>query len=154
LQFFVVLFSRQSRFIRPLPPALAKDKKFCTDLHSAFVEKTIEAIRENFDKVEESVKLKNRLDQLNVILQNEANKELIGLAWRPSDNALDNQAAHDKQPIIASRTKLENEVLAPLQEDVASLEKRVAALSDTIAERSAKINNILKEDPTTCDVTM
>jgi hypothetical protein len=135
-----LLFSRQSRFVRPLPPAVAQDKTFCANLHSAFVEKTIEAIWENFDKVEESAKLKNHLEKLNVVVNDKADKDSTASAWRPSDNALDNQSAHDKQPILASRTALEEEVLAPLQNDVATLEKRVAALSDAIAERSVKVN--------------
>ena len=65
--------SRQSRFIRPLPPSISKDKKFCEDLHEIYVKSTIKAIKENFETVEESTKLEQKLNQLNSVISDEAN---------------------------------------------------------------------------------
>ena len=66
-------FCRQSRFIKALPPVISKDKEFCTGLHKIFVEQTSEAIKENFNSVEEQVKLLPKLNQLQTIVNDEIN---------------------------------------------------------------------------------
>lgn len=140
---FVLIF-RLSRFVRHLPPAISKDKQFCQDLHSAYVKQTIEAIKDNFDKVEEASKLESKLKNLDSIAEDEANKAAEGcVAWRPSNNALDNQAAHDLQTIQEAKIRIEKELKA-LQDEVAGLEKNVSEFSDDIAANSQKINKILQ----------
>ena len=134
---------KQSRFIRPLPPSISKDKKFCQELHAAFVKNTIEAIKETFTNVEDSTKLEAKLGQLNIIINDQANKSGSSPAWRPSDDALTNQAAHDFPAVLAYKQKLQEEILAPLQNDVDELEKRVSSLSYEIAENASKINAII-----------
>ena len=61
-------FSRQTRFIRSLPKVVSKDKQFCQDLHNVFVQQTMEAIRENFNQVEDTSKLESNLKQLDVVV--------------------------------------------------------------------------------------
>jgi len=132
---------KQSRFIRPLPPSISKDKKFCQDLHEAYVKSTIEAIKENFTTVEESTKLESKLNLLNSVINDEANHCPSGQeAWRPCDSAIDNQAAHDQSTVQKNKQKLQEEILTPLQNEVAELEKRVSTLSYEIAENAYKIN--------------
>ena len=70
-------FSRQTRFIRSLPKTVSKDKQFCQDLHNVFVQQTMEAIRENFDQVEDSSKLESNLKQLDVVVSLFSCKRLI-----------------------------------------------------------------------------
>ncbi len=99
-----------------------------------------EAVKDTFKQVEESVNFSSKLDQLDLIIRDEANKcKDKELAWRPSNKALDNQAAHDKAAVETATKKLETEVLLPLQEEVAELQKRVSQLSDEIAGNSVKI---------------
>ena len=128
-----------------MPPAIGKDKKFCQDVHEAYVKSTIQAIRENFTTVEESTKLESKLNQLNCIIDDEANHSKQGQdAWRPSDSAIDNQAAHDQLAVVGAKQKLQEEILGPLQNEVAELEKRVSSLSYEIAENAYKINENLQ----------
>lgn len=131
---------KQSRFIRPLPPSISKDKKFCEDLHEIYVKSTIKAIKENFETVEESTKLEQKLNQLNSVISDEANCTSEQEAWRPSDIAVDNQAAHDQPTVLGAKNKLQQEILTPLQDEVAELEQRVSMLSNEIAENAKKIN--------------
>ena len=91
---------KQSRFIRPLPASISKDKQFCQDLHAVFVKKTIDAINENIELVEESSKLESNLNQLNIVANDEANRNEN--AWRPGKSVLNNQAAHDRVTIVNS----------------------------------------------------
>ena len=39
-------------------------------------------------------------------------------AWRPSDIAIDNQAAHDQPTVFGAKNKLQQEILTPLQDEV------------------------------------
>merc|ERR1712020_556025 len=128
---------KQTRFIRSLPKVVSKDKQFCQDLHNVFVQQTMEAIRENFDQVEDSSKLESNLKQLDVVINDDANKS--EKAWRPDNVALNNQAAHDRNIITNAKVKLEQELLKELQDDVEDLEKQVSALSYQIAENTANV---------------
>merc|ERR1711981_1020259 len=132
---------KQSRFIRPLPPSISKDKQFCQDLHAVFVKQTIEAIKDNIEQVEESSKLESNLNQLDLIVKDEANQ--TENAWRPGNSALNNQAAHDQATIVNAKLKLEQETLNQLQNDVDDLERQVTTLSYEIAANHAKIKHIL-----------
>jgi len=110
-------------------------------LHEAYVKNTIEAIKENFETVEESTKLESKLNLLDSVINDEANHCPSGQeAWRPSDSAIDNQAAHDQSTVQRNKQKLQEEILTPLQNEVADLEKRVSTLSYQIAENAYKIN--------------
>ena len=137
--------NRQGRFIKSLPPSISKDKEFCANLHKIFVDKTGEAIKENFANVEDQVKLFSKLNQLQNIVNDDNNKSEPEdpKAWRPLDSALDNQAAHDRKSVIEAKHKLQKEVLKPLQNEVNDLEKQVADLSYKIAENASKINGVL-----------
>ena len=44
-------------------------------------------------------------------------------AWRPSDIAIDNQAAHDQPTVFGAKNKLQQEILTPLQNEVLFLEE-------------------------------
>ena len=132
---------KQSRFIRPLPASISKDKKFCQDLHAVLVKKTIDAINENIELVEESSKLESNLNQLNIVANDEANRNEN--AWRPGNSVLNNQAAHDHVTIVNSKLILDQEILSQLQNDVDNLEKQVTTLSYEIAANQAKIKQIL-----------
>ena len=44
-------------------------------------------------------------------------------AWRPSDIAIDNQAAHDQPTVFGAKNKLQQEILTPLQDEVLILEE-------------------------------
>ena len=132
---------KQSRFIRPLPASISKDKQFCQDLHAVFVKKTIDAINENIELVEESSKLESNLNQLNIVANDEANRNEN--AWRPGNSVLNNQAAHDHVTIVNSKLILDQEILSQLQNDVDNLEKQVTTLSYEIAANQAKIKQIL-----------
>merc|ERR1711997_1158479 len=131
---------KQTRFIRSVP----KDKQFCQDLHNVFVQQTMEAIRENFDQVEDSSKLESNLKQLDVVINDDANKS--EKAWRPDNVALNSQAAHDRNIITNAKVKLEQELLKELQDDVEDLEKQVSALSYQIAENTANVKAKLQEE--------
>ena len=78
--------------------------------------------------VEDSVRLEAKLNQLDHILGDEANKSSQGPAWRPTPSALQNQAAHDRQTVKAAKEALQREVLAPLQHEVAQLEQNISDL--------------------------
>ena len=132
---------KQSRFIRPLPASISKDKQFCQDLHAVFVKKTIDAINENIELVEESSKLESNLNQLNIVANDEANRNEN--AWRPGNSVLNNQAAHDHVTIVNSKRILDQEILSQLQNDVDDLEKQVTTLSYEIAANHTKIKQIL-----------
>ena len=137
-------FSRQSRFIKSLPPSISKDKEFCANLHQIFVDKTSENIKENFANVEAQVKICSKLTQLQNVVSDENNKATeYSKAWRPLDSALDNQAAHDRKSVLEAKHRLQSEVLKPLQSEVNDLEKRVADLSYQVAENASKINSII-----------
>ena len=132
---------KQSRFIRPLPASISKDKQFCQDLHEVFVQKTINAINENIGLVEESSKLESNLNQLNIVVNDEANQNEN--AWRPGNSALNNQAAHDHVSIVNAKLVVDQEILCHLQNDVDDLERQVTTLSYEIAANNAKIKEIL-----------
>ena len=142
---------RQGKFVKSLPPSISKDKEFCTALHKIFVEETTEAIKTNFNKVEEQVKVLSKLNHLQTIVNDENNKSEDKFAWRPINSALDNQAAHDRKSLAEAKHKLQSEVLKPLQNDVTDLEKRVADLSYQVVENAAKINQIL--DGSQCKIS-
>ena len=98
---------KQSRFIRPLPPSISKDKKFCENLHEVYSNSTIKAIKENFENVEESTNLEQKLNFFNRVISEKANNCQNGQeAWRPSNNALDNQAAHDLPTISGAKQRI------------------------------------------------
>lgn len=104
----------------------------------------MEAIRENFDQVEDSSKLESNLKQLDVVINDDANKS--EKAWRPDNIALNSQAAHDRNIITNAKVKLEQELLKELQDDVEDLEKQVSALSYQIAENTANVKAKLQEE--------
>ena len=130
--------------MRPLPTEISKDKEFCQKIHEAFVQNTIEAIKENFAAVEESTNLESKLNLLNQIKNDDSNKSGQNqTAWRPSDSAIDNQAAHDYKSIESNKQRLETEILGPLLNEVNELEKQVSALSYQIADNASIINKII-----------
>ena len=150
-----ISYNRQSRFIRSLPPAVAQDKKFCQEIHAAFVKDTIEAIKENFESVEGNTKFESKLNLLSAVIGDKANQSK-GLAWRPTNDALNNQAAHDQATLKAVKSKLEQELLASLQKDVAELEERLSTISSQIAQNSSWINRIIQDeeaDPSPVPIT-
>ena len=85
------------------------------------------------------------MNQLDGIIIDESNKTNPSgqPAWRPSESAINNQAAHDYKSVLATKERLEKEILAPLQNEVSELEKRVSSLSYEIAENASKINKII-----------
>ena len=134
---------KTSRFTRPLPAQISKDKQFCQDIHEIFVKKTVESIKENFDHVEKSSKLEQNLQQLDAITSDNSCKSENSVAWRPDSSASNNQSAHDLTIISAAKLKLEQEILQDLQNEVDDLEKQVTSLSYEIAENSANIKQSL-----------
>ena len=50
-------------------------------------------------------------------------------AWRPSDIAIDNQAAHDQPTVLGAKNKLQQEILTPLQDEVLILEEFIRFLN-------------------------
>lgn len=114
-------------------------------MHEIFVQETAKGIRENFEIVEDSTKLETKLNQLSNLVKEDSNKDFSGSAWRPSNSAIDNQAAHDRVNVENSISTLEKDILNPLQNDVAILEKNISELSYQIAENAGKINQILQE---------
>ena len=127
---------------------MAQDKAFCQAIHETFVKDTIEAIKENFESVEGNIKLQSKLNLLSSVIGDEANR-CKGTAWRPTNNALNNQAAHDHAALKAAKLKLEQEHLALLEKDVEELQERLSAVSNQLTKNKAQIRRIVyeEEDP-------
>ena len=79
-------------FRSSLPAAISKDKEYCTKVHKLLVRDLISKVSEFSDEVEDQVKLKTYLDQLDEMVKN-ADTETGSTAWRPSRNPLDNQVS-------------------------------------------------------------
>ena len=77
-------------FRSSLPAAISKDKEYCTKVHKLLVRDLISKVSEFSDEVEDQVKLKTYLDQLDEMVKN-ADMATGSTAWRPSRNPLDNQ---------------------------------------------------------------
>ena len=80
-------------FRSSLPAAISKDKEYCTKVHKLLVRDLISKVSEFSDEVEDQVKLKSYLDQLDEMVKN-ADTPTGSTAWRPSRNPLDNQVRH------------------------------------------------------------
>ena len=57
-----------------MPPAVARNKEFCAKLHKEFVDEASTAIKSNFERVEESVNFRKKLDQVDLLLADETNR--------------------------------------------------------------------------------
>ena len=77
-------------FRSSLPAAISKDKEYCTKVHKLLVRDLISKVSEFSDEVEDQVKLKTYLDQLDEMVKN-TDTTTGSTAWRPSRNPLDNQ---------------------------------------------------------------
>ena len=77
-------------FRSSLPAAISKDKEYCTKVHKLLVRDLISKVSEFSDEVEDQVKLKTYLDQLDEMVNN-TDTTTGSTAWRPSRNPLDNQ---------------------------------------------------------------
>ena len=77
-------------FRSSLPAAISKDKEYCTKVHKLLVRDLISKVSEFSDEVEDQVKLKHYLDQLDEMVKN-TDIATGSTAWRPSRNPLDNQ---------------------------------------------------------------
>ena len=80
-------------FRSSLPAAISKDKEYCTKVHKLLVRDLISKVSEFSDEVEDQVKLKTYLDQLDEMVKN-TDTTTGSTAWRPSRNPLDNQVRH------------------------------------------------------------
>ena len=79
-----------SHFTSSLPAAISKDKSYCTKVHKIFNDNLISKITEFSEEVEEQVKLKQCLDQLDEIVKDHSNQPSSGY-WRPNRIPLNNQ---------------------------------------------------------------
>ena len=76
-------------FTTSLPAIVQKDKQFCQKMHQTLLDNLSTSVREFSEKVEVEVKLKDHLDRLDKITEDQENVERE--AWRPQRNPLDNQ---------------------------------------------------------------
>ena len=77
-------------FTSSLPAVIAKDKSFCSKVHKLMVKNVVSKVTDFAEEVEEQVKLKQYLDQLDEIANDPSNQIANG-SWRPSRIPLDNQ---------------------------------------------------------------
>lgn len=77
-------------FTSSLPAVIAKDKTLCSKVHKLMVNNVLSKVTDFAEEVEEQVKLKQCLDELDEIAKDPSNQPANGY-WRPSRIPLDNQ---------------------------------------------------------------
>lgn len=132
-----------SHFTSSLPAAISKDKSYCTKIHKILIDNLISKVTEFSEEVEEQVKLKQCLDQLDKIVDDPANQPASGY-WRPNRIPLDNQALRDRSVVLTSREKLQKSTEENLDGSVTDLENKVKKLSDEIANNAQKIDRLME----------
>jgi len=130
-------------FTSSLPAAIAKDKPFCSKVHKLMVNNILSKVTDFAEEVEEQVKLKQCLDQLDEIANDPSYQPANG-GWRPSRIPLDNQASRDRPIILNGREKLQESTLDNLDASVTELENKVKELSDEIDNNAQKIDRFIE----------
>jgi len=133
-----------------LPKAVAKDATFVQGLHKQLESKIAEDIRASLDSHLDDWALEAKLGELDDIVAKaeravaEGSKENVK-AWRPSGDALNDQAAHDSAALSAAVTDVSGEGLAQAERKAEALAADVQRLRDQIQANEKEVEDALRD---------
>ncbi|CAM6054369.1 unnamed protein product [Sphagnum tenellum] len=133
--------SRLKEFSSMLPLSVSRHSAFVASIHRELNRQIAAEIQESIQERFEDWQVREKLEQLDEIVRKTSAKKV---AWRPSGNPADDQAARDIGCLRRHKDDLESSVMDGLNKELTLLHAEVSELQKSIQENETAISEIIK----------